>query len=135
MVGIVQAFGFISICIQNVTCFKKSIQLQIVEVAHRLNSSQFHFYSNAPFFHTFAYKSFCFSDHRICRPYFTCNIWYRLFVENYGQFLACGYINIVGWCCKIICTPVPSVTLCRYDKSTLCGCTVKTATGTEDNEL
>ena len=34
MVGIVQAFGFISICIQNVTCFKKSIQLQIVEVAH-----------------------------------------------------------------------------------------------------
>ena len=42
MVGIVQAFGFISICIQNVTCFKKSIQLQIVEVAHRLNSSQFH---------------------------------------------------------------------------------------------
>ncbi len=63
--------------VQNVTCFKKSIQLQIVEVAHRLNSSQFHFYSDAPFFHTFAYKSFCFSDHRICRPYFTCNIWYR----------------------------------------------------------
>ena len=28
-----------------------------------------------------------------------------------------------------------SVTLCRYDKSTLCGCTVKTATGTEHNEL
>ena len=23
-------------------------------------------------------------------------------LENYGKFLACGYINIVGWCCKII---------------------------------
>ncbi len=102
MVGIVQAFGFISICIQNVTCFKKKkhttsncrsrTQIELQPIPFLQRCTLLPYVCVQVLFVSLIIESVV---HILPVIYGTDNL-----SKIMESSFACGYINIVGWCCK-----------------------------------